>query len=145
MFSSGPFQFPYQQPRNTHQGCSQGFVIVMVVMVFLMLFIFLAQVEFFEGRVYHESLIQEPKRKLRKYIAPRDGLVTLTKGSAKIIHHDIQEDSIIMLSRKSCQGKTGTILSVDKIEPERHFTIISTNEEGVVEEEDCGEVYFVVH
>ena len=87
------------------------------------------------------------KSKFKNIQEPSNGTVRLIKGKCKVIHHSIKEDSVIMLSRKSLEGKTGFHLVVD-IEPNEFFIIKSMSDEDdnyVVEDEDCGEVYFNIH
>lgn len=81
---------------------------------------------------------------------PSDGTVRLVNGSAKVIHHNIKEDSTIILSRKTIDGSPGQYLIIEHIEPNQHFVITSKGNstaeetESVTEEEDFGEVYFIV-
>jgi hypothetical protein len=72
-----------------------------------------------------------------------NGIVRLNKGKHKVIHHDIKVDSIIILSRKSLEGKAGVNLIVD-IVPNESFTISSVNGEAEIELDDCGEVYYKI-
>jgi hypothetical protein len=72
-----------------------------------------------------------------------NGIVRLNKGKRKVIHHDIKIDSIIILSRKSLEGKAGVNLIVD-IVPNESFTISSVNGEAEIELDDCGEVYYKI-
>ena len=108
------------------------------------------------------SLIEEdfhPKRRIAKEIirienkeekdyknftAPKSGILKLSKGTVSQVHHAIKEDSVIILSRKSIDGRAGSFLSIKEIVPNKKFTVNSTDDVGAVEEEDCGEIYFQI-
>ena len=81
--------------------------------------------------------------RFKNIVTPVAGTVQLTKGSVRQVHHDIKEDSVIVVSRKSLNGKAGMHLLVSVV-PNEYFTITSVDSEGLVEEEDCGEISFIV-
>jgi len=80
----------------------------------------------------------------KNFVAPKNGTVKLSKGVVTQTHHSVKEDSVIILSRKSIDGKAGTQLVIKDITPNKKFTIHSINSDGDVETDDCGEVYFAV-
>ena len=80
----------------------------------------------------------------KNFVAPKNGIVKLSKGVVTQTHHSVKEDSVIILSRKSIDGKAGTQLVIKDITPNKKFTIHSINSDGDVETDDCGEVYFAV-
>jgi len=94
------------------------------------------QIPVFENHTLLKSKFKEEK-------LPTEGLVRLIKGNAVVSHHNIKEDSIIMLSRKNIEGKPGLHLIVN-IEANSSFTITSVNSDSVVEIEDYSEIFFLV-
>lgn len=87
----------------------------------------------------------EPDAKEYKtFVTPKNGIVKLSKGIVTQTHHSIKEDSVIILSRKSIDGKAGTLLIVKEIVPNKKFIIQSLNSDGEIETEDCGDIYFAV-
>jgi hypothetical protein len=97
--------------------------------------------------VIHRTLVenvQKPKQEYKTYTAPKNGTVKLCKGEFVQTHHNIKEDSVILLSRKTIDGKAGNFLTIDKIDPNKKFRIAATDELGDIEVSDCGEIYFQI-
>lgn len=86
----------------------------------------------------------ENTKDYKTIVTPKNGIVKLSKGVVTQTHHSIKEDSVIILSRKSIDGKAGTLLVVKDIVPNKKFIIHSLNSEGEIETEDCGDIYFAV-
>lgn len=89
--------------------------------------------------------VRMPKDGYKKFIAPDYGTIRLVKGMATQVHHSIKNDSIIIVSRKTIDGKAGTHLVVKEIVPNEKFTITAVDSIGGVVVDDCGEVFFVVY
>lgn len=75
----------------------------------------------------------------------RDGTTRLVKGKIKVIHHNIKKDSTIILSRKNIEGKIGMHLIIGDIIPNEYFEILSIDNDGNIQEEDYGEVYYIIN
>lgn len=128
------------------QGCST-WVFPMIITIFLMLV------------VVNYGLIEEPsiqmirdierpeksEKTYKNFIAPDYGTLRLSKGVATQIHHSIKNDSVIVLSRKTIDGKAGVLLVVREIVPNEKFTIEAVDEESNVVRDDSGEIFFVVY
>lgn len=90
---------------------------------------------------------QETTKEQNEYnqkIQQNKGTIQLVKGFAKVIHHNIKQDSIILLSRKSVEGKPGTHLIVDHIESNQYFTVKSIDNDNNVTESDLGVIYYKI-
>lgn len=103
--------------------------------------------QFYDTRKEKEPLvvkIPEPPTTYKKYVAPKFGVLKLSKGIVTQTHREIKEDSVILVSRKNIDGRAGSFLSIQEIVPNEKFTIVSTNEIGEIEMEDFGEIYFQI-
>ena len=122
-----------------------------MLMPMILLFIIMISIG---GNILEQQEPQEPQTILltnnsnyKNVQSPNNGIVRLIKGKYKVIHHYIKEDSVIILSRKSLEGKCGIHLTIDII-PNESFTIKSVNENDTdvyIETEDYGEVYFKIY
>jgi hypothetical protein len=125
-------------------GCSTWFL-PMITMIFVMLV------------VVNYGLIEEPsvpmiadrvvttEKKYKNFIAPDYGTIRLSKGVATQIHHSIKNDSVIVLSRKTIDGRAGSFLVVREIVPNEKFVIEALDSDSKVEKDDSGEIFFVVY
>ena len=161
--SNNPFHY------NTNQFCSQPPIRVMftfsapkdasvgdrmtpyILFFSIIMFILLITIAFgSQMSVSYEEpyVIKVPAadriEEYKNFVAPKNGTVKLSKGVVTQTHHSVKEDSVIILSRKSIDGKAGTQLVIKDITPNKKFTIHSINSDGDVETDDCGEVYFAV-
>jgi hypothetical protein len=99
----------------------------------------------YEEHPYVIKVATERAEEYKNFVAPKNGILKLTKGVVTQVHHTIKEDSVIILSRKSIDGKAGSQLIVKDIVPNKKFTIHSINsDDDSTETEDCGEIYFAV-
>ena len=141
-----------QTSRNTFPFTTV--TILVVVMIILLMFSMVSSCLIMDCEVEKEHHTprkvltipppQGTEKEYKVFKAPRNGTVKLSKGSVDVVHHDIKEDSIILLSRKTISGKGGNFLSISTIKPNKNFRIISTDEVGNIEEEDNGEIYFLI-
>lgn len=146
MYLGNPQCFnPYSMPKNTNNGgnCIALVVILIVVSLLFMLLMVDYAMKIECGPTIVDYGDIRP-RKIKKYIAPPHGTITLSNGVGKQIHHNIDETSVIMLSRKNVIGTNGMIV-IDEIEEDKHFTIKSIDEDGNVEIQDQSEVYFTIY
>lgn len=74
---------------------------------------------------------------------PSNGTVRLIKGTVTVPHHNIKNDSTIIVSRKNVEGKLGTHLVVS-ITPNIEFKIDSISDTGELETLDYGEICFMI-
>lgn len=98
-----------------------------------------------EHNIAKEIQIMIPdNQRFKKLQTPDNGTIRLIKGKVKVTHHAIKEDSVIMVNRKNIEGKPGFHLLVS-IDPNESFTIKSVDDEGTIETEDYGEVFFKIY
>lgn len=133
----------------SHKPSSSSFLMPILLLFIIMIgFIGSIDTQLLENNNPIFILKDNEKSNYKHVQEPKNGVIRLIKGKCKVIHHSIKEDSVIITSRKSLEGKTGFHLIVD-IEPNKYFTIksISESENGemIQEEEDCGEVFFTVY
>ncbi len=148
---TNPFCQP-KTPKELYSSSSLFYVFfIFITMVLLFSIFFTQSFDSFETpHIYHlqdDKLYglknnQEPSE-YKNFVAPKNGVLKLTRGIFTQTHHSIKEDSVIMLSRKSVDGKPGLQLIVKEIVPNKKFVVHSVNSDGDIETEDCGEIYFI--
>jgi len=117
--------------------------------LFLILVVFIGVANSFEmngeqSNTKNIQIIVPDNQRFKQLQIPDNGIVRLIKGKIKVTHHSIKEDSVIMVNRKNIEGKPGFHLLIS-IEPNESFTIKSVDDEGTVETEDYGEVFFKIY
>jgi len=143
--------FTFSAPKDASVGDRMTPYILFFSIIFFILLITVAfgsQMSM-PGAIYDESpyvikVTDQRAEEYKNFVAPKNGIVKLTKGVVTQTHHSVKEDSVIILSRKSIDGKAGSQLVLKDIVPNKKFTIHSINSDGEIETEDCGEIYFAV-
>lgn len=90
------------------------------------------------------KVIEELHTDYKTKVINNKGTIQLVKGEGKVIHHNIKQDSIILLSRKSIEGTPGTYLIVDNIESNEYFTVKSVDQNNNTVITDLGVVYYTI-
>lgn len=91
-----------------------------------------------------QQMAEVSHKQFKNYVAPNQGTLRLTKGVATQVHHSIKSDSVVMLTRKSMDGRAGLHLVVKEIIPNEKFLVEALDEDANIVRDDCGELYFVV-
>lgn len=159
-----PYIYTQQpQPRVSSGSNGSSAVCAVLLPLFFLFFVLFIMILFNKFEIEEEFTFAEPssripkidlsptsasippqKKEYKRIQTPREGIIKLVNGKAKIIHHNIKKDSVIMLSRKNIDQKAGTHLVIDDIVVDECFNVISTDDQGIIEENDCGEIYFVI-
>lgn len=151
-----PFEFscPLKTQCNESKFSTISFlapILILMVVGFMMLAVsietsssFIENDNSYDVVKMHKIVHNPESIEYKKEKTPRDGTIRLVKGEAEVIHHNIKKDSTIILSRKNIEGKAGIHLIVSEIIPNEYFKIKSLNLEHEKEEEDFGEIYFLI-
>lgn len=134
----------YGQCPMVRESYSMWFI-PMITMIFVMFAVVnYGLIEEPEPRIIRCEKLMDDNRLFKNFVAPMEGTLRLTKGIATQVHHLVKSDSIIVLSRKSIDGKAGLHLVVSEILPNEKFSIEAVDENGNVVKDDCGEIYFII-
>ena len=141
---STPYFFSIPEKKSGSNCLLFTFIFLFIIILLTFPIIFESQQIDYHDFEYFRSLQDQKQQKQEDYntrIIKNKGIVKLIKGKAEIIHHEIKLDSIINISRKKIIGQAGT-LSISEINPNKSFTIISSDDMGVILEEDFSELFF---
>lgn len=147
-----PYLQPTVRPTASSSSSSSGLILLPLLFLFFVLFVAMlfSRLEFEDDiletavKPVPTRVVVEDNKEYKRHRAPRDGTVKLVNGKVSVIHLSIKKDSVILLSRKSIDQKAGSHLIIGDITPNETFDVLSTDEQGILEENDCGDIYFVV-
>lgn len=139
---------PFILQPPTKQSSSNSFIAPILLLISICFIILLLGIsslnESFEFKEYDYDVYPVSiQNDYKKDILKNQDCVRLIKGTAKIIHHNIKQDSIILLSRKTIEGKPGNHLVIDEIVSNEYFIINAVDEDNNVVETDMGEIYYI--